>query len=148
MSLPRATVARVFQVLLDALFPMQCAGCGVGPWPFCDACRSELVVLSPPGCRRCGMPAEEELERCGRCPPDALVTSRAPFAYRGPARRALLRLKFNGWRAVAEAMGRAMATVSAGVEADGVTWVPLSPSRRAGRGYDQALALARVVARE
>ena len=94
------------------------------------------------------MPAEQDLERCRHCPPDALGSSRTPFAYRGPARRALLRLKFNGWRAVAEAMGRAMAAANDDADVDAVTWVPLSPSRRAGRGYDQARALARVVARE
>jgi len=41
-----------------------------------------------------------------------------------------------------------MAAVNDDAHADAVTWVPLSPSRRAGRGYDQARALARVVARE
>jgi predicted amidophosphoribosyltransferase len=37
-----------------------------------------------------------------------------------------------------------MAAVS-DADADVVTWVPLGPRRRAQRGYDQALALARVV---
>src|SRR5205085_3373354 len=58
----------------------------------------------------------------------------------------LLRLKVEGWRWGAEAVGRAMgAMVQQG--ADAVTWVPLSRRRGAGRGYDQARALARVVAR-
>jgi competence protein ComFC len=45
---------------------------------------------------------------------------------------------------VAEALGRAMAAVHE-EPADAVSWVPLSPSRRAERGYDQARALALVV---
>jgi ComF family protein len=58
----------------------------------------------------------------------------------------LLRLKFGGWRSVAEALGGAMAAVS-DVEADAVSWVPLSPGRLAQRGYDQARALALSVSR-
>ena len=132
--------------IVDVFFPMRCAGCRAGGPTFCASCRNELVVLSPPGCRRCGMPAEEELERCRDCPPASVAGACAPFLYTGPVRAALLRLKFDGWRSVAEALGRAMgAMVREG--ADAVTWVPLSRRRRAGRGYDQARALARVVAR-
>jgi len=72
--------------------------------------------------------------------------ARAPFLFRGPARRAVHRLKFSGWRAVAEALGEAMATVSPW-PADAVTWVPLSRRRLAERGFDQARALAVVVGR-
>jgi ComF family protein len=92
------------------------------------------------------MPAEEELGSCRHCPPPPLGVARSPFLYAGPVRAALLRLKFDGWRSVAEALGRAMAAVDA-FPADVVTWVPLSAPRRAGRGYDQARALAQVVAR-
>jgi ComF family protein len=131
------------------LFPPRCAGCGsggAGAWPFCVACRRDLVVLSPPECAICGMPAEEELARCRHCPAPEIDTARAPFLYTGPARSALLRLKFDGWRSVAEALGRAMAAASTS-SADLLTWVPLSGRRRAARGYDQAAALAAIVAR-
>ena len=132
--------------VLDVFFPMRCAGCGSGQWPFCQVCRGEVVALSPPGCSRCGLPAEEELASCRHCPPPPLAVARAPFLYAGPIRAALLRLKFDGWRSVAEALGRAMGAVNA-FPADVVTWVPLSAARRAGRGYDQARALAQIVAR-
>jgi competence protein ComFC len=65
--------------------------------------------------------------------------------YAGPVRAALHRLKFGGWRAVAEAFGAAMAVVNS-FDADAVTWVPLSPARRARRGFDQARALAMALA--
>lgn len=60
-------------------------------------------------------------------------------------RRAVHRLKFAGWRPVAEALGAAMAR-SCDLHADAITWVPLSRRRKAARGFDQALALARAVA--
>jgi predicted amidophosphoribosyltransferase len=85
---------------------------------------------------------------CRDCPPRSIAVARAPFGFDGPVRRAVHRLKFAGWRAVAEALAEAMAR-SWSVEAwpaDAVTWVPLSRERRAVRGYDQARALARAVA--
>jgi len=57
------------------------------------------------------------------------------------------RLKFAGWRPVADALGEAMARTWTDPGVDAVTWVPLSPRRRAERGFDQARALAEVVAR-
>jgi ComF family protein len=72
--------------------------------------------------------------------------ARSAFLFDGPARRAVHRLKFSGWRPVAEALGAAMAEAWEG-RADVLTWVPLTRRRRADRGFDQALALARVVGR-
>ncbi|MGA9160315.1 MAG: ComF family protein [Actinomycetota bacterium] len=134
--------------LLDALFPKRCAGCGSGPWPFCAACRSELVVLSPPWCERCGAPAPRPTPTCRDCPPDPIEIARAPFGFDGPVRRAIHRLKFGGWRAVADALAEAMVQVWTDVSwaPSAIAWVPLSHDRLAARGYDQAEALARAVA--
>jgi ComF family protein len=82
---------------------------------------------------------------CRNCPPEPIATSRAPFSYEGPAKNAIHRLKFSGWRTVAGALAAAMAATSP-AEADIVTWVPLARRRRAERGYDQAQALAHALA--
>jgi competence protein ComFC len=138
----------VLAPLLDALFPKRCAGCGSGPWPFCVRCRSELVVLGEPWCARCGAPSPRPVSGCRDCPPSSIAIARAPFGFDGPVRRAVHRLKFGGWRAVAEALAEAMARSWSGSvwPAEAVTWVPLSRERLAVRGYDQARALAREVA--
>jgi predicted amidophosphoribosyltransferase len=138
----------VLAPLLDALFPKRCAGCGSGPWPFCTGCRSELVVLGEPRCGRCGAPATRPVTGCADCPPSSIAIARAPFGFDGPVRRAVHRLKFGGWRAVAEALAEAMVRAWSGSDwpADVVTWVPLSRERLAVRGYDQARALARASA--
>jgi ComF family protein len=130
--------------LLDLVFPLRCAGCGRGGWPFCPACRDAMAPITPPMCSRCGRPWLEPVARCRDCPPAAVATARAPFLYEGPVRSALYRLKFSGWRAVAQALGAAMAAVDDS-QAVAVTWVPLGRRRRAERGYDQSRALARVV---
>ena len=72
---------------------------------------------------------------------------RSAFAYQGPARDAVRRLKFSGWRGVAEALAGALAALGP-PPADAVSWVPLSRGRRAERGFDQAGVLARALARE
>jgi predicted amidophosphoribosyltransferase len=138
----------VLAALLDVLFPKRCAGCGSGPWPFCSPCRSELVVLWPPWCERCGAPASRPVTSCRDCPPDASAIARSPFGFDGPIRRSIHRLKFGGVRAVADALGVAMTEAWADVPwtPSAITWVPLSRERLAARGYDQARALARAVA--
>ena len=87
------------------------------------------------------------VERCGDCPPPPVSVARAPFVYAGPARAAIHRLKFSGWR---ERRGRARrrhGRRSVRRAADAVTWVPLARRRLAERGYDQARALAGAVGR-
>jgi predicted amidophosphoribosyltransferase len=133
-------------MILDALFPKRCAGCGSGSWPFCSSCRDAIVALVPPWCVRCAAPSTRSRDGCRHCPPVPIASARAPFLFDGPVRRAVHRLKFAGWRPVAEALGLAMAHVLE-AEVDVVTWVPLSKARRSQRGYDQALGLAKVVAR-
>lgn len=133
--------------ILDVVFPRRCAGCGSGAWPFCASCRRSLIAFAPPWCARCGLPSEHEVPRCPECPPGDLSRARAPFLFEGPARSAIHRLKFSGWRAVAEVLGRAMAGVVWDARPDAVTWVPLSRRRLAERGFDQAQALSLVVAR-
>jgi ComF family protein len=132
---------------LEVLFPRSCAGCGEGAWPFCPRCVAELEPLVPPWCRRCGRPGPSDVDACSDCPPAPIVSARAAFAYRGPARAAVHRLKFSGWRGVGEALARALVAVGP-PPADAVTWVPLAPRRRADRGFDQAQVLARALARE
>jgi competence protein ComFC len=131
---------------IDVLFPRACAGCGTGPWPFCGTCTGELVPLEPPWCRRCGRPSHTDVDRCRDCPPAPIESARAAFAYRGPAREAVRRLKFSGWRGVGDALAAALAALGP-PPADAVTWVPLASRRRAERGFDQARVLARALAR-
>jgi predicted amidophosphoribosyltransferase len=133
------------------LFPLRCAGCGRGAWPFCERCHRELEPIVRPWCTRCGRPTEADVDGCAWCPPPPVSVARAPFLFRGPARAAIHRLKFSGWRAVAEALGDAMMAcadlVPELVQVDALCWAPVSRRRFARRGYDQAEALATVIGR-
>jgi ComF family protein len=65
----------------------------------------------------------------------------------GIARDAVHALKFQNHHAIAPMMARLMASRVEAVRADVVIPVPLHPSRRRERGYDQAALLARHLAR-
>jgi ComF family protein len=133
--------------VLDVVFPRRCAGCGDGPWPFCATCLTELEPLQPPWCSRCGMPGPVDVATCPECPPPVLSTVRAPFRYAGPAKAAIHRLKFTGWRDVGTALARAIVATRP-PDVDVLTWVPLARGRLTERGYDQARAIARGLGRE
>ena len=108
-----------------------CAGCG-GPGP------------SP--CQRCAdaMRAVGEM-----APPEPLAGLWAAFAYTGPGRELVARLKYRNQRSsvkwLASAMGNALPI---GLPAEAVTWAPTSPQHRRRRGFDQAELLARALGRE
>ena len=132
---------------VDILFPRACAGCGAGSWPFCERCADALVPLQPPWCRRCGRPAPTEVDSCRDCPPAPIDSARSAFVYRGPARDAVHRLKFSGWRGVGEALAAAVAALGPPPAGAG-SGVARARRRRAERGFDQARVLARALARE
>jgi ComF family protein len=145
-------VRSVLGAFLDALFPPPCLGCGGSGAPFCVACAQRLVALELPGCRRCGRPFERDLDRCRDCPPEPIAWCRSLFLYAGPARSALIRLKFSGWRSAARVLAPSFAAAARAAPIRTIrptlTWVPLGRRRKRARGFDQAEALARALARE
>jgi len=130
--------------LVDLLLPPACVACrAAGRWPLCGECRREMPFLREPLCPRCGLPVP-----CGRsCPAAALAfdASWAPLAHAGPARSLVHALKFQGGRALGDALA---APIAAGMpRPEGVLVpVPCASSRRRRRGYDQATSLARALA--
>ena len=92
---------------LDVIFPQRCAGCGAGPWPFCAHAVPPSRRSIRHGARRCGRPKALSVPRCRDCPPPEIDTARAPFRFEGPARQAIHRLKFSGWRGVGSALSSA-----------------------------------------
>ena len=114
----------------------------------CAACDAELPRLAGPRCPRCALDSPRG-EVCGRClstPPhyDATV---AALAYEFPADALVHSLKFRGELALAEHLGAILHQCIAGLEVDSVIAVPLSADRLRSRGYNQAVEIARHVAR-
>jgi len=81
--------------------------------------------------------------------PGILSSARSAVVLEPPADLLVHALKYGGWRALADPMGLRMAALPRPVQ-DGAVCVPVptTPGRLRIRGYNQALLLAGVVARE
>ncbi len=136
----------------QALLPTRCLVCserGAGTQDLCRDCRIALP-WNRSACARCALPLPFPAPTCGRChlasPP--FDASRAVFRYGFPLDRLLPRLKFHGdlaaGRLLAELCAEALANAPRPLA---LLPVPLHPARLRRRGYDQALELARPLAR-
>jgi ComF family protein len=123
--------------------------------PVCPTCWNSILPLTPPLCDLCGDPlptwrvVSVPLARCARCRrvPRPLDRSRAIGLYEGALRSIVHALKYEGRRSLAKPLGTMMRTRCADVlsDADLAVPVPLHPSRRRERGFNQAEDLARHV---
>lgn len=151
------TISEQFQ-WASLLLPPVCVLCGAAGaqgQDLCSPCRQALP-WSQSGCARCGLPltglaAREAL--CGQCQtrPPAFERCLAPFRYEPPLDRLLQRLKFQGRLEQARLLGSLMADWlldAVGESApDHLIPVPLHAARLRERGFNQALELARPMAR-
>jgi ComF family protein len=120
--------------LLEALFPVRCAGCGRPPAALCRACLAGARPAMSAG-------------SCSPAPVDRLV---AVFAYEGAVREALARLKYRNARSTVPVLAAALVERLREERLgpiDVVTWPPTTDARRRQRGFDQAEHLAREVGR-
>lgn len=139
-----------------ALLPWRCLVCtdrGGDGLDLCPACRRDLP-WNRSACARCGLPLPRPAPRCGRClggrPPQA--STHAVFRYAPPLDRLLPRLKFHGDLAAGRLLAGLLAEGLAQSLADtprpaALVPIPLHRSRLRQRGYDQALELARPLAK-
>ena len=114
----------------------------------CRACAADLPRLPPERCPLCALPTPHGAI-CGRClshPPHYDATQSA-FAYDFPLDRLVQSLKYSHRLALAGFLGHQLAILAANVEADLIIPMPLHAKRLRERGFNQALELARPVAR-
>lgn len=142
-----ALLARFGRLLL----PPRCLLCGAGGEDGLDLCRecSKALPWQTSACARCALPLPESAPLCGQClrSPPAFDAVWSSFVYRAPLDRLLPRLKFHADLAVGACLSALMAQRPPRLEADAVVPVPLHRARLAERGYNQALELARPLAR-
>lgn len=141
---------------VDWLWPARCLLCdehGHAGRDLCMAC-SDALPWNRSACVRCAIPlphvAATRNAICGDClrHPPPLAQTYAAFVYHGGIDRLLPRFKFHGDLAA----GRLLAQLAADAFAqhdrpDALIGVPLHRARLRQRGYDQALELARPIAR-
>jgi ComF family protein len=152
------TVRATADALLSVVLAPSCAACGVllehpTRGPVCELCWRSILPLTPPLCDRCGDPLPSwrvislplcTCPRCRRRPP-AVSRAAAVGTYDGALRAIVHAIKYEGRRSLARPVTALIRhrcrVVLEG--ADVVVPVPLHPSRRRSRGFNQALDLAR-----
>lgn len=143
-----------------ALLPPHCLLCGARGETLrdlCSACRADLA-LNHIACARCALPLAAPAALCGEClkSEPAFDAAFAPYLYGHPLDLLLTKLKFGhslaAGRVLAELWTTALRTVLAeaaiGALPQVIVPVPLHSSRLRERGYNQALELAKPLARE
>jgi ComF family protein len=143
--------------LLDSVLPPLCLGCNeivAEPGALCGACWPGFSFIAAPMCVRCGVPFAEhigEKAQCGAClrRPPRYLRARAALVYDERSRRLVLPFKHGDRTDMAKSCGRWMARAGHDLvaEADLIAPVPLHWRRLFARRYNQALLLARSVAR-
>lgn len=134
------------------LWPRTCSHCredlsADAASPLCLACRLKLAPNRPPYCLRCAEPLRRG-DHCQRCERRLFACSpvRAAFLYKDAAVSLVHAFKYGGRRSAARAAGDWMATAFSGfpelARPDLLVPMPLHPSRRRRRGYNQALLIA------
>ena len=136
-------------LLAKLLFGGSCFVCrGASRELLCEACREELPRLGDELCPRCALPSPGAAV-CGRClsEPPAYDATTAALAYDFPADTLVQALKFRGELALAPLLGSLLSARIQSWSVDRVIPVPLSTARLRDRGYNQAVEIARHLAR-
>lgn len=151
----------ILKGIADVIFPPRCTACAViletqGTLPFCPDCSAGIRFIGPPLCARCGMPfsfANGADPLCGDCvvTPRPFAVARAVGLYEETLLTVIHLFKYRGRTGLGKVLGGIMADFAAS------TWdmtafsliipVPLHKKRLRERGFNQAVLLARVIAR-
>lgn len=140
--------------LLDIFLPRACLLCGAAARePLCAGCAVDLPLLGEAVCPRCALPLTAPAPACGAClkAPPAFDATLAALRYDFPVDRLVLCLKFRHGaftRRLASADFLAQYML-AGRRPEGtlILPVPLSRQRLCERGFNQAVEIARPLAR-
>jgi ComF family protein len=145
-----------WRLVLDLALPPLCPACRepLGEdGGLCATCWSKLSFIAPPYCERLGIPFVYDpgpgiLSMQAIADPPAYTRARAAVRYDAVARELVHAFKYADRLDLAPVMGRWMAQAGAALiaDADALVPVPLHWRRLWGRRFNQAAALANVIA--
>lgn len=145
-----ADLKKAMRGAATALLPQDCFLCAAasGDSLLCAACAASLPYLTAERCPTCALPTPGA-SLCGACLKQVpqFDATQAVFRYEFPLDRLIQALKYAHRLAGADFLGRALAALSIPFRPDLILPVPLAPARLAERGFNQALELARPLAR-
>ena len=141
---------------LASALPSSCALCGAnGGAALCIDCEQRYCAASGPRCRQCALPLIGAVDagRCGAClsHPPAFDATIVACDYVAPLDQLVLGLKFGAQLALAALCARLMRDAILQARPPSLPTllvaVPLGEQRLAGRGFNQALEIARPLSR-
>lgn len=143
---------RWIEVLRYGLLPPRCLLCGAQGHDGIDLCADCAAELprNHHCCARCALPLPTSAALCGQCQrhPPTWDAAWAPFRYGWPLDRLESRYKFGAALAAGRALGALWQREPLTVEQPAlIVPVPLHRTRLRRRGYNQALELARPLAK-
>ncbi len=144
------------ETILNILFPRRCPVCGGIVKPagklICPACFRELSFVKSPVCKKCGKEiADETLEFCEDCMAHrhTFEYGMALVNYNDVARNSMVKIKYHNKREYLDFYGAALASryekTIRRMQVDAIVPIPIHPSRRRKRGFNQAEVLAKIV---
>jgi ComF family protein len=135
--------------LLELLFPLRCAACGVPGSELCERCRESLPRVCAPLCERCGAPTAWPVGRCLECGGRriAFARARAALVYAGAVPRLVGAWKERGQRRLSPVLAELIAEEIPHPRLQALTFVPAQHERSLSRGFHPARSLALELAR-
>jgi ComF family protein len=147
--------------IADLIFPPRCITCSEileehGPLPFCSRCAAGIRFIRSPLCPCCGIPfpvAEDQDHLCGECLANQrpYAVARAVGRYEDTLLKAIHLFKYRGKIGIGQVLGKIMACFAGGIwdmhTFSVIIPVPLHRHRLRQRGFNQAVILARELAK-
>ncbi len=146
---------RIYQRLLDILFPRHCAVCdeivSEAETGICTDCSHKILYIQDPCCMKCGRQLKtQEKEYCTECDRRThyFIQGTALFDY-GSMADSIFRFKYAGRAEYADFYGKKLYEKKGPwlsmLAADALIPVPAHSSRKRERGYNQAELIANVL---
>ena len=150
-----------FTALLDFLFPPHCHICGeyiprAGRLHICNSCRERMPAPTQPLCTICGIPFQgaghdHPCQSCLKHSPH-FHAARSALLHEGPVRDLIHAFKYNARTHLRRPLGLLIVEQLSDFVTEWrpelIVAVPLHPRRLRGRGFNQALLLTELLARE
>lgn len=137
----------ILDKLLSLLAPHECLGCGVQGALICSNCALKLPRITE-RCYRCRRLNPNNLT-CSKCRKQSRLTQvKVATVYSNSAKEIVWKLKFSGAQAAAKSMASIMLQQIESSQNTIIVPVPTATSRVRQRGYDQAVLLAKEVAKQ
>ena len=139
-------ISKLINIILSLFFPSRCAICDgivTESGSVCSQCSSKVHFLSDSVCMVCGKKVEEGKVYCYDCTrkEHAFIRNYAVFVY-ADIRESLYRFKYNGRAEYAKYYAKAtygyLGKQLSGLGAQALVPIPLHPSKKRKRGYNQA----------